>query len=656
MPVTPYVVGQWVRGERFYGRREILDEVLYGNRNCLWLLGTRRVGKTSILKQLEYLTSENDELGYFSLFWDFQGAEKPEDLDEGFSESLLDALDRLDALGIPLDRVESNDLFESLSKLRRELKPKKLTLLLLGDEVEELVQVNERSPRFLRRLRRALQSTENIRTVFASKIKLWELASEETSTSPFLHGFTPPLFVSSLSEEDAISLITQTKLPTDARPRLDRAEVELISTRCNNHPYLLQLLCERHLETGDLEIATEAIANDQMVRHFFAVDFEMLIEEERNVIRMIGERGEASSNAIRQRLAAEASALKGDLSRLQHFGFIRKTAEGSFRLANLFFERWFQDLPSVHRAHHASGPGGEVLDPTVQDANRGAVTSDELPERIDARYELLERLGEGATCDVYKAFDTLLQVPIAMKVFKPEYGAEDEASVRLSREVALSRDLTHPNVLKIYHLGDAEGRKYVTMQLVEGANLAEILHREAPLSVPRAVAITKKLASALDAAHGAKVLHRDIKPSNILIDGNGEPRIADFGLARLLDGPEVTRTGSFVGTPVYASPEQVKGESLDERSDIYSLGVVAFEMLTGRRPFTSVYADEVARMHVEVEPPPPRELRPEVPEGLSCLVLRCLAKTREDRVQSARELMKALEAFEPGGEPARENA
>ena len=236
------MVGQWVRAERFYGRERLLTEILDGNRNCLWILGTRRVGKTSILKQVEHLTACERPRRYFALFWDFQGCEQEEDLHESFRDSLLDAMPRFDELGIDLEDVEDDDLFASLARLRRALEPHGLKLLLLGDEAEELLSVKNSAPRFLRRLRRALQSPENIRTVLASTIRLWNLADEETTTSPFLHGFAPPLAVRGLTDEAARELVLQQKLPADSRPTVEALNVDAICRRCNNHPYLLQLL------------------------------------------------------------------------------------------------------------------------------------------------------------------------------------------------------------------------------------------------------------------------------------------------------------------------------------------------------------------------------------------------------------------------------
>jgi len=165
----PFVVGQWVRGEKFYGRGTQIAEILGGHRNWVWLLGNRRVGKTSLLKQLEHLTATRDQ-GFFPVFWDFQGADDPEELNFNFADALLDAEERLEELDIAVAEVEGEDLFASMGRLRRKLRSKNLTLLLLCDEVEELIHLREKDPALLRKLRRAIQSPEGIRSVLASSI------------------------------------------------------------------------------------------------------------------------------------------------------------------------------------------------------------------------------------------------------------------------------------------------------------------------------------------------------------------------------------------------------------------------------------------------------------------------------------------------------
>jgi hypothetical protein len=649
MPVTPYVVGQWVREERFYGRQDLLAEILEGNRNCLWILGMRRIGKTSILKQLEHLTSTSQAPRYFPLFWDFQGSERVEDLHEGFREALLDGIDRLEALGIPLAEVESDDLFTSMARLRRELKARDLALLLLGDEVEELVGIHDKDPRFLRRLRRALQSPENIRTVFASTIRLWSLASEQATTSPFLHGFTPPLLVRGLTDDEARRLVRQSQLAEGARPRLDEQTVELIRGRCNNHPYLLQLLSERYGELQDLDAAIEGIAADQMVSFFFGADLAMLTEAERRILRLVDEGDGATSQSIREKLALESTSLDGALQRLEHLGFLRRSPEGEYSLVNYFFRRWFGELPKPV----PGPPSGAAEEGTIRSSQVAAAVAGEARRRIDNRYELHALLGLGSSGEVYKAEDTLLRTVVAVKLLRPEYCLDEAAVERLRREVVLARDLSHPNILKIYHLGEDRGQRYITMQYVDGPDLGKILSAQAPLAADRAVALAAKLASALAALHRCEVLHRDIKPSNVLIDEAGEPRITDFGLARLQWAPSVTSAGTFLGTPAYASPEQALGESLDQRSDLYALGIVMFEMVTGRLPFVAESIQGLLFMRLRSEPPAPRDLVPSIPEALSNLILRCLARERAERFQSAAELHDALALLPRAGAPAR---
>ncbi len=343
LPAIPYVIGQWVRGERFYGRTAQISEILDGNRNCIWLLGTRRIGKTSLLKQIEYITETSRDRRYFPVFWDFQGADTPRELHLNFGDALLDADERLEGIGIGLEEVEADDLFVSLEQLRRRLRAKNLKLLLLCDEVEELIKLHPKEPSLLRKLRHAMQSREDIRTVLASTIRLWALSEQKEDTSPFLHGFTPPLYIERLSDEEARSLIEQSHLDPAERPRFADGIVEAIQERCDNHPYLVQLVCKRYLETGVLEEAIEQVATDRMVSYFFSVDFEMLSETEGDIVRIIARRPEATSNSIRKELSLGSDAIEGTLRRLENLGFIRGNREQQFVLANDFFRRWLQE-------------------------------------------------------------------------------------------------------------------------------------------------------------------------------------------------------------------------------------------------------------------------------------------------------------------------
>lgn len=344
MPAIPYVVGQWVRGDRFYGRTAQIAEILDGNRNCIWLLGTRRIGKTSLLKQIEHIADTSRDRLYFPIFWDFQGAETPRELHLNFADAILDADERLERIGIGVEEVEAEDMFVSMERLRRRLRTQKLELLLLCDEVEELIKLHRQDPALLRKLRHAMQSREDIRTVLASTIRLWSLAEQKEDTSPFLHGFTPPLYIERLTDAEARSLIEQSHLGPEERPSFADGVVEAIREHCNNHPYLVQLVCKRYLEAGGLEEAIEQVATDRMVSYFFSVDFDMLSDTEREIIQALVESPEATFDSIQAEVSLGYDALQGALHRLENLGFIRRNEEHHVVLANYYFRRWLRQM------------------------------------------------------------------------------------------------------------------------------------------------------------------------------------------------------------------------------------------------------------------------------------------------------------------------
>ncbi len=630
MGTIPYVIGQWVRGERFYGRRRLLAEILEGPRNSMWVLGTRRVGKTSLLKQLEHVAAQAGG-PWIPVFWDLQGATNPDELNRTFAEALWDAEEALRPLGVDPQALGEGDLFESLRRIRRVLRPAGRKLLLLCDEVEELIALHAHDPGLLRKLRREMQSYEDTRAVIASTIRLWELAGQRVDTSPFLHGFTPPLYISRLEDDEARDLILQTQHPDRAPAAFDAAAVETIRSCCDSHPYLLQLVCKKFLEVGDLARAIVVVAADTMVSYFFLVDFEMLDANEQHVLRIISDSSSASSDSILRGLGESAGSLGGNLLRLESLGYIRRNPEGRFELINHFFRKWLQEQ-SASRWLRPSGPGRPLGErSTVQ------------PASFDGRYTLFEEVGVGATGVVWKARDEVLGEMIALKVLKPEYCAFPEGLERFRREILLSRDIGHPNILSIYHMGDCGGQKYLAMKFVDGNTLGAEIAQRGALGAQRALAIALKLAGALEAAHGRKVIHRDIKPHNILLDAAGEPYLADFGMARLLSGPGTTQTGVFLGTPDYTSPEQARLQQADERSDLYSLGAVMFEMACGVKLFTAPGNPEMLEMHRSRAAPDPVQVNRDVPVALSRVILRCLEKDPALRFQTAHELWLALE-------------
>jgi len=631
---NPYVVGQWVRGERFYGRSSLIDEILDGPRNSIWVLGTRRIGKTSLLKQLEHLTS-TDGSEYVPVFWDFQGADNPGELSLTFSDALLDAEDRLDAIGIEVSDFDGGDLFASMGTLRRKVRSQGRSLLLLCDEVEELLNLHRQDPALLRKLRRAMQSQDGVRSVLTSSIRLCELAEQRDDTSPFLHGFSPPLYISGFSTDEALALVRQDQSSSGSRPEIDDEDASEICRRCDNHPYLVQLVCKRFLETGDFEEACRQVATDRMINYFFSVDFEMLSSTEKTVLRLIAEQGSATDESIHAVMQVATADRDDALQRLENLGFIGRDEDKNYVLPSFFLRRWLEDL-AIKQPPPPPQSASLHEDPTIS------------VQTIDNRYTLHEEIGAGATGSVFKARDALLDTWVAVKLLKPEYTANRTALDRVRQEILLSRDIAHPNILRVYHLASYEGGTYITMQWIKGGTLADRISERGTLPVPEVLSLATKLSSALAAAHSRSVLHRDIKPGNILMDADGEPYLADFGLARLIGEQGLTQQGMFVGTPHYSSPEQVALQELDERSDIYALGLVIFEMTTGRRPFEADTVAEILAMQRSTPPPDPAAISPRIPGELGAIIVRCLAKDPADRIANAVELEGALRRIADG--------
>jgi serine/threonine-protein kinase len=280
-------------------------------------------------------------------------------------------------------------------------------------------------------------------------------------------------------------------------------------------------------------------------------------------------------------------------------------------------------------------------------AGSSAVTAERGEPRVVAeRYVLHERIGVGANAYVYSALDRETGELVALKLLLPAFADDPDFITRFRREAQAASALRHPNIVRVLDWG-ADGDAYLAMELVRGGDLADRLARGA-LGVAECVRVAMRLAEALEAAHARGLVHRDVKPQNILLDEQGEPKLADFGIARALWLTQITRTNMIFGSPHYLSPEQARGVHVDERADLYGLGVVLYEMLTGRPPFVADTAVAVALKHVHERPQSPRSLRREIPRAVEAVVLRALAKDPRQRQQSAREFRDALARALPG--------
>jgi len=278
-----------------------------------------------------------------------------------------------------------------------------------------------------------------------------------------------------------------------------------------------------------------------------------------------------------------------------------------------------------------------------------------MPRKL-GRYEVLEEIGHGANAVVYKARDTVLERVVALKVVRPQLLWEPEAVERFLREARAAAQLEHPNIATVYDVGEVEGVHFIAMQYIPGRTVKEMAE-EKPFSPETALEIVRQVAAALDYAHQRDFIHRDVKPSNIVVTEEGRAYLTDFGLVKGLAWATLSTSGGVMGTPHYISPEMAEGEEVDWRTDLYSLGVVLYEMLTGKVPFDTPTPMAVLRAHADKQPPRPRELNPGLSEALEAVLLKALAKKREERYQSGGEIVQALaEAREQKARGAEEQA
>ncbi len=267
-------------------------------------------------------------------------------------------------------------------------------------------------------------------------------------------------------------------------------------------------------------------------------------------------------------------------------------------------------------------------------------------ETFAGRYQVIEDLGQGGMGRVYKVYDTEVREKLALKLLKPEIAADDRTIERFRNELRLARTISHRNICRMHDLGREESTYFITMEYVPGEDLKSLIHRIGALPIGKAVSIARQVCEGLEEAHRVGVVHRDMKPQNIMIDREGNARIMDFGIARSVKAKGITGANVLIGTPEYMSPEQVDGKEAGPRSDLYSLGCVLFEMLTGRVPFEGDTPLSVAVKQKSEAPPDPRTLNRQVPEDLARIVLQCLDKAPERRPASAAALSARLAEIE----------
>ncbi len=285
-------------------------------------------------------------------------------------------------------------------------------------------------------------------------------------------------------------------------------------------------------------------------------------------------------------------------------------------------------------------PVTETLETPTEELTRGTLFAN--------RYEIIEELGKGGMGKVYRVEDKKIKEEVALKLIKPEIASDKKTIERFSNELKMARKVAHRNVCRMYDLGEEKGTHYITMEYVPGEDLKRLTRKVEQFSAGKTISIARQVCEGLAEAHRLGVVHRDLKPQNIMVDEEGNARIMDFGIARSLKAKGITGAGVMVGTPEYMSPEQAEVKEVDQRSDIYSLGVILYEMVTGRVPFEGETPLGIAMKHKSEMPKDPREFNAQLPEDLSRVILRCMEKDKEKRYQSAGAVRSELENIEKG--------
>jgi AAA+ ATPase superfamily predicted ATPase len=334
-PRNPFIAGSWVRGEDFFGREATIRDVLEGERHSVWVLGARRLGKTSLLKELEHRVQRSRDTPFVALYWDLQGSGDARGLSETLLSSVEDSEPFRRATDVAVDDLESLPVAEMLASLVRRTVRSGWRLLLLVDEAEELLVIGRADPGVLARLRRVVSRGPDVRTVVTATRLLARIDEEAAlATSPFLHGFIPPIYLTPLSAEDGRALLGRGGFADD--------EVELAIERTACHPFLLQLLASRLFESRDMAATLEQLAADEMIANFFSVDFATLEETERGLLSELAREGRRTRSELARALARPEEDLESSLYGLSMLGYAVRDGADGWRLASWLFERWLR--------------------------------------------------------------------------------------------------------------------------------------------------------------------------------------------------------------------------------------------------------------------------------------------------------------------------
>src|SRR6266571_7274171 len=331
---NPFIAGSWVRADNFFGRAALLREILDGERGSLWVVGARRLGKTSLLKELEYRVQQSPQTPFVPLYWDLQGSGDVRGLADGLLGSVEDSEGFRRATDIAVEDLEGMGATDMLTTLVRRTVKSGWRLLLLVDEAEEFLTVARADAAVLPRLRRIFHKGPEVRTVLTSTKRLARIDERtDFATSPFLQGFIPPVYLTPLADDEAQALLT--------RGRFTGEETGIVMERTANHPFLLQLIASRLFESRDITSTLDQVAADEMVANFFSVDFQTLDQDERTILEDIAREGRRTNKELAQVVGGSQERLEPLLFGLRMMGYLA-AEDGGFRVGNWFFERWLR--------------------------------------------------------------------------------------------------------------------------------------------------------------------------------------------------------------------------------------------------------------------------------------------------------------------------
>ncbi len=624
---NPYISRGPVRQpELFYNRDHDLNEIaafLRGNQSIA-VVGPRKIGKTSLLFHLQRPeTRARYGLGDDNLFvyldCEVLGDGRTDEIFGQFAAEMAAALEDRHLPPEPaLETAARRPTRLSFESAVRQLNRRGLRVVLILDEFERLSANTHLDVNFFNALRSAAGRYQLV-FITASARPLIQLTysgrSQEVLSSPFFNIFAP-LFLGLMPEADARRLIRE---PSAAAGAAFSPELEdFIYTLAGGHPLALQIACFHAMDhPGDLA-TLEREAMQELSAHF-EYYWRNLSEAEQTTLRRLSEAA--------QREGADTT-LRGLLRDLEQKCLLVHDGD-SYRYPSRAWELFIaQQAPALSATTRVGGS---------------------LTGLIIGHYEILESIGRGGMAEVYKGRHTRLDRTVAIKVLPASLATDDDFRERFEREARAIAALKHPHIVQVFDFGDLEGMYYMVMEYIAGRDLAHRLREGGPLPLAEAVALSQGVASALDYAHGQGLVHRDVKPSNVMLEPAGDqaPRaiLTDFGIAKIVSGGgQVTKTG-MLGTLDYMAPEQIRAsKDIDGRADIYALGVMVYQMVAGRLPFTGDSPGQIMLAHLQKAAPDPRTFTPDLPEPAALALLRALAKNPDERYATAQAFIDALKA------------